>query len=191
MIKDIVLATSNPHKLDEIRAMVKNTDIKFELAPDGFNPVENGKTFEENSYIKASCAAKMCKKHALADDAGLCVDALNGEPGIYSARYAPTQKEKIAKLLNELKNVPNEKRTAHFVCVMTLCAPDGEMLYQTRGEVNGHIVDAPEGVNGFGYDPVFLVDNLNKTMAQMEMSEKNTLSHRAVALSQMVNFLQK
>ncbi len=191
MLKNIVLATSNPHKLDEISDMVKGSEINFEIAPEGFNPVEDGDTFEENSFIKAKCAAQMTGKYALADDAGLCVDALNGQPGIYSARYAPTQKEKIEKLLGELKNVPYEKRTAHFVCVMTLCNPDGELVHQVRGEVYGHIVDVPEGVNGFGYDPVFYIDNLGKTMAQMEMAEKNTLSHRAIALSQMVNFLQK
>ena len=191
MINNIVLATSNPHKLEEISAMLKETDISFEMAPEGFDPIEDGKTFEDNSFIKAKCAALMTGKYALADDAGLCVDALDGKPGIYSARYAPTQKEKIEKLLSELKNIPEEQRTAHFVCVMTLCSPDGSLVFQTRGEVDGHIVGVPKGVNGFGYDPVFFIDNLGKTMAEMDMDEKNTLSHRARALLKMVNFLQK
>jgi len=191
MLKNIILATSNPHKLDEISDMVKNTGICFEIAPEGFNPIENGNTFEENSFIKAKCAALMTGKYALADDAGLCVDALNGKPGIYSARYAPTQKEKIEKLLSELNGLTYDKRTAHFVCAMTLCSPAGEIVCQKRGEIKGHIVEKPKGVNGFGYDPVFFVDELGKTMAEMDMSEKNTLSHRAIALYKMVNFLQK
>ena len=189
-MKNIVLASSNPHKLDEIRLMLNTDKISFELAPPNFNPIENGNTFEDNSFIKAQCASNLTHKYSLADDAGLCVNALNGRPGIYSARYATTQEEKINKLLLELSNIPYEKRTAKFVCVMTLCNPNGELIYQSKGEIEGHIIEAPKGKNGFGYDPIFYIDNIQKTMAEMSMNEKNTLSHRAIALKKIIKFLQ-
>lgn len=181
----IALGTTNPHKLEEINEIIKNaniTDIEFVLVDGDFDPEENGKTFEENSYIKAKEAAKIMGIPALADDTGLCVDALNGRPGLYSARYAPTQQEKINKLLGELNSVSRQNRTAHFACVMTLVSPSGEKLYSNLGKIDGYIEENPVGQYGFGYDPIFFVPELNKTMAEMTMEEKNTLSHRARAL---------
>ena len=188
MIK-IALGTTNPHKLEEINDMLKeinSNDVEFVLVDKNFNPDENGKTFEENSYIKAFEAAKIMGIPALADDTGLCVDALGGRPGLYSARYAPTQKEKISKLLDELKNIPNEKRTAFFVCTMTLVAPSGEKIHTQVGKIDGFITNEPSGEHGFGYDPIFFIPELNKTMADMTLEEKNTLSHRARALKPMI-----
>ena len=188
MIK-IALGTTNPHKLEEINDMLKeinSNDVEFVLVDKNFNPDENGKTFEENSYIKAFEAAKIMGIPALADDTGLCVDALGGRPGLYSARYAPTQKEKISKLLDELKNIPNEKRTAFFVCTMTLVAPSGEKIHTQIGKIDGFITNEPSGEHGFGYDPIFFIPELNKTMADMTLEEKNTLSHRARALKPMI-----
>lgn len=189
-MQEIVIATSNPHKLEEIKLIANANDITFTLAPKEFNPIENGETFEENSFIKANCASKLTNKFSLADDTGLCVDYLNGAPGLHSARYANTQEEKINKLLSELKNVPYDKRNAHFSCVMTLCDEEGKLIYQTTGRVDGHIVETAKGVNGFGYDPIFYIDNLNKTMAEMTIEEKNTLSHRAIALNKMIEFIK-
>lgn len=189
----IALGTSNPHKLEEINDILKHICpdcIEFVLVDGDFDPVENGTTFEENSYIKAREAAKVMKIPALADDTGLCVDALDGRPGLYSARYAPDQKSKIEKLLGELKNIPDKKRTAHFLCTMTLVNPDGEKLHVSKGEINGFIAQEPSGTHGFGYDPLFFIPELNKTMADLTLHEKNTLSHRARALNSMVEWIK-
>lgn len=189
----IALGTSNPHKLEEINDMLHEMhpdSIEFVLVEGNFDPVENGTTFEENSYIKAAEAAKIMGIPALADDTGLCVDALNGRPGLYSARYAPDQKSKIAKLLNEMKDVPEKQRSAHFVCTMTLVAPDGTKLHCQIGRIDGYIDTKPSGEHGFGYDPLFFIPELNKTMADMTMKEKNTLSHRARALKPMVEWIK-
>ena len=189
----IALGTSNPHKLEEINDMLKEIhpdSIEFVLVNDNFNPEENGKTFEENSYIKAAEVAKIMKIPALADDTGLCVDALDGRPGLYSARYAPDQKSKIAKLLEEMKNIPQNKRSAHFICTMTLVAPDGTKLHTQTGKIEGYIDTKPSGEHGFGYDPLFFIPDLNKTMADMTLKEKNTLSHRARALRPMVEWIK-
>ena len=186
------MGTTNPHKLEEINAMLKEIhpdSVEFVLVKGNFDPIENGKTFEENSYIKAAEAAKIMGIPALADDTGLCVDALNGRPGLYSARYAPDQQSKIKKLLGEMENIEKDKRTAHFVCTMTLVAPDGSKLHTSVGKINGNITYAPSGEHGFGYDPLFFIPELNKTMADMTLEEKNTLSHRARALKPMVKWI--
>lgn len=192
MIK-IALGTSNPHKLEEINAMLADIhpdSVEFVLVEGDFDPEENGATFEENSYIKAAEAAKLMGIPALADDTGLCVDALDGRPGLHSARYAPDQKSKIARLLHEMQGVPLEKRDAHFVCTMTLVAPNGEKLHSSVGEIYGKICAEPSGEHGFGYDPIFFIPDLKKTMADMTLEEKNTLSHRARALLPMVEWIK-
>lgn len=192
MIK-IALGTSNPHKLEEINDMIQEIhpdSVEFVLVEGDFDPIENGTTFEENSYIKAAEAAKIMGIPALADDTGLCVDALDGRPGIYSARYAPDQKSKISKLLNEMKDVEQKNRKAHFVCTMTLVAPNGEKLFSNTGRIDGYIDTKPSGEHGFGYDPLFFIPDLNKTMAEMTLKEKNTLSHRARALRPMIEWIK-
>lgn len=187
---EIVLASSNSHKVEEINAIANAYGINFVKVVDGFDPVEDGTTFEVNSEIKAKEASLLMKSYALADDAGLCVDVLDGRPGIYSARYAPTQAEKISKLLGELENIDDEKRTAYFVCAMTLTDKNGNVVHKTKGICNGKIAHKPYGNGGFGYDPVFVVDGLNKTMAEFSLDEKNTLSHRAKALLPMIDWIK-
>ena len=184
----IVFATANPHKLQEVNAICSNADVEFVLPNEGFNPVENGSTFEENSLIKAKEAYRVSKTFCLADDSGLCVEALDGAPGLYSARYAGTQDAKIEKLLKELDGVENRK--AKFVCCMTLLDENGEMIFQTIGECKGSIVKERKGVNGFGYDPIFLVDGYTQTIAELSESEKNKISHRANALNKVMEFLK-
>lgn len=186
----IVLATSNPHKVEEINAITKDFGIEFILPPSGFDPVEDGKTFEENALLKAKEANKLTNMPALADDSGLCVNALNGEPGIHSARYAETPQSRIDKLLGELKDVPLEKRGAKFVCAMVLLDKNGEVLFSDRGECFGKIAFESKGTNGFGYDPIFMVDGTSLTMAELSESEKNKISHRALALKKVTNYLQ-
>lgn len=188
-MKKIVLATSNPHKIEEINAITQNIGIEFILPPAGFDPEENGKTFEENALIKAKEANKLTNMPTLADDSGLCVDALNGAPGIYSARYAESAPKRIEKLLNELKDVPFEKRGAKFVCAMALLDKNGNLLFADRGECQGKIGLSTKGQNGFGYDPVFIIDGKESTMSELSEDEKNTLSHRANALNKVINFL--
>lgn len=187
---EIVLASSNPHKVEEINAIANKHGINFIRVNDGFDPIENGVTFSENSQIKAECASNLMTAYALADDAGLCVDALDGRPGIYSARYAKTQEDKISKLLTELKDVPKEKRNAKFVCAMVLTNSQGVVLHKTEGVCEGSIAFEPYGHGGFGYDPIFLIKGLNKTMAQLSAEEKNSLSHRSKALLPMLEWIK-
>lgn len=184
----LVFATSNPHKLQEIKDIAGDINIEFLLPPNGFDPIENGTTFEENSYIKAKEAAKLSGIVALADDSGLCVEALDGAPGIYSARYADTPQARINKLLNAMNQ--KENRRAKFVCAMTLVSPDGEIIFQTRGECHGNIAYKQAGTNGFGYDPIFLVGNSSTTMAELSETEKNKISHRGQALRNVLKFLK-
>lgn len=184
----IVFATGNTHKLQEINEISKDSGIEFILPSEGFDPIENGTTFEQNSYIKAKEASRLSKNISLADDSGLCVEALNGEPGIYSARYAPTPQERIDKLLSKLTDSGN--RRAKFVCAMTLVNESGNILTQQTGECCGEIAKKQSGTNGFGYDPVFLVDGFGITMADMSEAQKNKISHRSNALRKIITYIQ-
>ena len=185
----IVLASSNKHKVQEINDIVKEKGLALEfiLPPSDFAPEENGTTFEENSYIKAYEAWKLSKNWVLADDSGLCIDALNGKPGIYSARYAETPALRIARVLKELEGTEN--RDAHFTCAMTLINPKGEVAYKTQGICEGSIIKETRGNNGFGYDPIFLIKGDTRTMAELSEKEKNQVSHRSVALNMVLKFL--
>lgn len=185
----IVFATSNPHKLHELNEICADSGIEFVLPSEGFAPIENGSTFEENSLIKAEEAFRVSKTYSLADDSGLCVEALDGAPGLYSARYAGTQDEKIEKLLGELKGFEN--RRAKFVCCVTLLDDKGEMIFQTVGECHGSIVKERKGINGFGYDPIFKADNYDCTIAELSEEEKNKISHRGKALKNFLEFMHK
>ena len=190
---EIIIATQNPHKVEEIKEIAKLfnfTGAEF-LPIDNslnFDPVENGATFEENSYIKAKEANRLTGEYTLADDSGLCVNALDGAPGIHSARYAKTPEKRIEKLLEAIKN--SQDRSAKFVCSMTLINPDGEIVFISRGECLGKIALTRSGVNGFGYDPVFIVDGTEKTMAEMTEDEKNAISHRSLALQKVFDYLK-
>lgn len=185
----IILATSNPHKVEEINAISKDYNVEFVMPPEGFNPVENADTFEKNALLKAQEAYKLTGMPSFGDDSGLCVDALNGGPGIYSARYADTPTARIEKLLKVLKDIPENKRGAKFVCAVAFVGKKGETLFLDRGECYGEIGFESKGKNGFGYDPVFIVEGRNVTMAELPEDIKNTISHRAVALNKFFNFL--
>ena len=187
----IVLASSNKHKVQEINDIVKSLGLSLEfiLPPDNFDPEENGKTFEENSYIKALEAWKLAKTWVLADDSGLCIDFLGGRPGIYSARYAETPALRIQRVLKEMEGVKN--RNAHFTCAMTLINPNGEIAFKTEGICEGTIIEESRGTNGFGYDPIFLVKGDKRTMAELSEDDKNRVSHRSVALRNVLDFLKK
>lgn len=186
----ITVATGNPHKLEEIKEINPYKNIDLRLVDGDFSPVENGKTFADNAFIKAGLASKISSGYSFADDTGLCVDALGGRPGLYTARYAPTQDEKIAKLLSELKDVPFEKRTARFICAMALTDKDGNLIYKTEGIMEGYIAEERCGTGGFGYDPVFYLSEYEMTVAELPDGVKNTVSHRAKALIPMMEFIR-
>ena len=184
----VVLASKNRHKLKEISKITALFDMELVLQSElgvDIDVEENGSTFEENSYIKAEAVMKATGLPALADDSGIAVDALNGEPGIYSARYGfDDSLDDWGRLLLLLKNteaVPDGNRQAQFVCVITMVTPEGEVI-QARGEAHGELLRQAVGENGFGYDPIFYYPPLQKTFAELTDDEKNQVSHRAEAL---------
>ncbi len=193
MNKTIVFATSNQNKIFEAQSKFdfEKINLKIEPVKTPFNPVENGKNFLENAIIKAKEAANIMKKTAFADDSGLCVDYLNGKPGIYSARYAPTQDEKIDRILYELKDCKTiNERTAHFACAVALVDENGKILFSHLAKCEGYITFEKKGEGGFGYDPIFLLKDLNKTFGELSINEKNLYSHRSKALNELIKFLK-
>lgn len=184
----VVLASKNKHKLEEISKITEKFDMELVLESElgvDIDVEETGSTFEENSFLKAEAVMKATGLPALADDSGIAVDALNGEPGIYSARYGFDEslddRGRLNLLLKNTENVPDDKRHAKFVCVITLVTPQGQTI-QARGEVHGMLLRAPAGENGFGYDPIFYYPPFGKSLAQVSPEEKNRVSHRANAL---------
>lgn len=192
----IVAATQNKHKIEEIEAITKPFGMEIisrsEASVPEFEIDEDGDTFEYNSEKKAREIMKVCGKITIADDSGLMVDALNGEPGVYSARFAGEpcdDKKNNQKLLSLLAAVPPEKRTARFVSVITLVYPTGEKIV-ARGECDGHILYEEVGSHGFGYDPLFVPDGFTQTFAQLPAVTKNQISHRGKALEQLRQILE-
>lgn len=184
----VVLASKNPHKLVEIRKITEKFGMELVLESElgvDIEVEETGSTFEENSLLKAEAVMKATGLPALADDSGICVDALGGEPGIYSARYGfdPTLDDfgRLQLLLKNMEAVPDGQRQAQFVCVISFVTPDGQVI-QARGEVHGELLRAPAGTGGFGYDPIFYYPPFGKSLAQVRPEEKNSVSHRANAL---------
>ena len=184
----VVLASKNRHKLVEISKITEKFDMELVLQSDlgvDIDVEETGTTFEENSFIKAEAVMKATGLPALADDSGIAVDALNGEPGIYSARYGFDESlddwGRLELLLKNTEHVPDGQRQAQFVCVITMVTPDGQTI-QARGEIHGELTREPAGENGFGYDPIFYYPPLGKTTAELSPEEKNIVSHRGNAL---------
>ncbi|MCM1507037.1 MAG: RdgB/HAM1 family non-canonical purine NTP pyrophosphatase [Ruminococcus flavefaciens] len=189
MIKKIVMATNNENKLREAREILSPLGIEVvsqKEAGVSIDPEENGITFADNALIKAQAIYDAVKFPVIADDSGLCVDALGGRPGVYSARYAPNE-IKCTKLLDEMKNVPDNERGAYFECCIAFT--DGKNTDFMTGRCYGTITHEERGTNGFGYDPVFEVDG--KTLAEMSADEKNAVSHRGEALKQLYSYLEK
>lgn len=192
----IIAATQNKHKLEEIYAIVKKFGMDLvPMAEAGFDIEidENGTTCEENSLIKAKAITELSGEMAIADDTGLFVDFLGGEPGVKSARYAGEHGDDAAnrkKLLDKLEGLPFEKRTAMFVTVISLVYPDGKTLV-ARGECHGHIAEKEIGDRGFGYDSIFIPKESDKTFAQLSLEFKNSISHRARALEKLQAMLEE
>ena len=184
----VVLASKNPHKLVEISKITEKFGfdlvLQSELGVD-IDVEETGTTFEENSLLKAEAVMKAMGLPALADDSGIAVDALNGEPGIYSARYGFDESlddwGRLLLLLKNTEHVPDGQRQAQFVCVITMVTPEGQVI-QARGEIHGELTREARGENGFGYDPIFYYPPYGMTTAEMSSEDKNEVSHRGNAL---------
>jgi len=198
---EIIVATGNPHKVEEIREILavhgfrvlSLNDVGAEGIPE---PEEDGDTFAHNARIKATQYARAINRMVLADDSGLAVDVLGGAPGVFSARWSGlgvTREERDnannKKLLEELASTPADRRTARFVCAMCLSAADGSVIAETVGEFYGSIGTNARGVNGFGYDPLFVVDANGQTSAELTSQQKNDRSHRGAATRAMAKFL--
>ena len=201
-IKHILIATTNPGKIKELKACLGQVVKWLNLADiDKIIEIEeDGSTFAENSCKKATGYAKATGFWTIADDSGLVIDALNGAPGVKSARFSGDKfkgndrtlidHRNIAKVLELLKNVPKEKRTARFVCSLCLVSPE-KIMVETQGTLEGLITDREIGTNGFGYDPIFFVPHLDKTVAQLTADEKNAISHRGKAIRELKFLLEK
>ncbi len=191
---EIVVATRNPGKLKEIAAILTVDSVRFlslKDFPDIPEIVEDGKTFAENARKKAKTVARLTGRIAVADDSGLTVDALQGRPGIYSSRYAgenASDEDRCRKLLKEMELIPEGKRGGAFVCAAALASPGGEADV-VEANWRGTITFAPRGANGFGYDPVFFIPEVNQTVAELAPAVKNKISHRAQAFEKLKHIL--
>lgn len=190
-MKKVMIATKNPGKAKEFADLFQKYGIRVQSLLDMENSIdveETGTTFAENAILKAETISERSGEAVIADDSGLVIDALDGRPGVYSARYAGLEKNDLAnieKVLKELKGVPLEKRTARFVCVLAVAIP-GEETLTFEGQCSGLITREKSGSNGFGYDPIFYLPEKGQTLAELTKQEKNLISHRAVALNQML-----
>ena len=188
-MKKLVVATGNPGKLGEIQEYLVDLPWQLELKPAKIDVEETGTTFIANARIKAKEVAKALGKWAIADDSGLAVNALNGAPGLYSARYGKTDEDRINRLLKELGDTDN--REAKFICAIAIADPDGKIVLETEGICPGEILYSPSGNGGFGYDPIFYVPSQQQTFAEMSPETKAKISHRGVAFAQLMPQLKK
>lgn len=190
----MLIATTNPGKLEEIRAILEGAPARFlTLAdfPDRTEPEETGLTFADNAVLKARAYAAMSGMWAVAEDSGLEIDALGGEPGIHSARYpGATYADKFAHLYARLERHP-QPWTARFVCALAVSDPAGAILFESRGTIEGEIADAPRGSRGFGYDPIFFYPPYNKTLGEVEGLEKLAVAHRGKAFRAFRNWIER
>jgi len=177
----LVIASGNKGKIREFQGLLSSFPLRVEAQPEGLDVEETGETFQANARIKAQAVARLTGHWALADDSGLSVTALQGAPGVQSARYAPSDPERIAKLLNALSGETN--RSAHFCAALCIADPSGEPLVEVEGRCEGRITTEPRGKAGFGYDPIFEVLGTNRTFAEMDIQEKKRLGHRGRAFA--------
>jgi XTP/dITP diphosphohydrolase len=196
---DLWLATNNPKKRAELERLLAPLGVRLRLPAElaaPFAPVEDQPTFAGNARVKAEALARLAGGHALADDSGLCVDALGGRPGVHSARYGGpglSDRDRLLALLDELRAVPADQRTAHFTCSLCLCGPDGQVLATVEEHCRGTLLAAPTGDGGFGYDPIFVptafAGDPAHTFARLDAATKDRLSHRGQALRRLASML--
>jgi len=189
MKKILYIASRNPGKVEEYKKMLSDVNCRLLVQPDSLEVIEDGETFRENAIKKACEISKETGNFAIADDSGLCIDALNGRPGIYSSRYANNDKDRIKRILNELEGIKNRK--AFFVANICLSAPEGALLKVIEEKCYGNILLKPRGSNGFGYDPIFAEISSNLTFAEMRDDEKDRYSHRGKAIQKLIPELLK
>jgi XTP/dITP diphosphohydrolase len=199
----LIIATNNAGKVAEFRQILAaqgHGDVVVEdlsSFPDAETVAEDGDTFLENAALKAVGYARITGMWALADDSGLCVDALAGKPGIHSARWAEAHgagegdADNSRLLRQQLRDVPEEERTAHFVCALVLADSDGRVVLTSQGRLDGRVINAARGRNGFGYDPIFWLDSMGRTAAQLEPAEKHAISHRGQAMTRMATMMRE
>ncbi|OAS84891.1 MULTISPECIES: XTP/dITP diphosphatase [Metabacillus] len=195
-MKEIIIATKNQGKVKEFEALLAPIGFRVQSLldyPDSIDVEETGKSFEENAILKAEAIAMHYQRMTIADDSGLAIDYLGGKPGIFSARYAGPDKNdqsNINKVLEDLSDVHAlEDRSARFICALAISIP-GEKTKTVVGTCEGYIATEPQGENGFGYDPIFILKNRNQTMANLTKEEKNQISHRAVALKKVIEVIK-
>jgi XTP/dITP diphosphohydrolase len=188
-VTKLVVATGNPGKVKEFQAALAQTQWKLVPKPAEINVEETGNTFAENARLKASQVALATGEWAIADDSGLAVDALNGAPGVYSARLGATDRERIQNLLEQLTH--ESSREAQFVCVIAVASPNGTIALETYGVCPGAILEQPRGSGGFGYDPIFYLPDYQCTFAEMSLTLKQQVSHRGRALAKLLPQLQQ
>lgn len=192
----LLIATTNPGKVKEVRAILKSNYIKISSLLDypeykHIEVSETGKTFYENALIKARAFGRLSGLSTLADDSGLSVAVLNDQPGIYSKRFGKSDEDRIKKLLLALKDVPSNKRQAYFTCALVLYDPSSDKHFASEGIIEGSITVEPKGENGFGYDPVFFCPEIHMTFGESTEEIKNKVSHRAKALEKMKKIIRK
>jgi XTP/dITP diphosphohydrolase len=187
-ITKLVVATGNPGKVTEMQKYLQDFDLELALKPPELEIEETGDTFMANARLKAMETAKAVQEWSIADDSGLMVSALNGEPGIYSARYGNTDAERIKRLLTELSNHRN--REAQFVCAIAIANPQGEIVIETEGICQGEILTEVRGESGFGYDPIFYIPSAQQSFAQMPPELKRQYSHRGAAFANLQPLLK-
>jgi non-canonical purine NTP pyrophosphatase (RdgB/HAM1 family) len=197
---ELLIATTNPGKVREFREMLGHAGVSFSdlSAHPGTAAVEEtGHTFRANACLKAAHYARLFKTYAVADDSGLEVDALGGAPGVHSARWAEMNRagkgdaDNNALLLRQLEDVADERRTARFVCVLALADPDGRILVTARDTVEGRVIREARGANGFGYDPLFFIDEMGRTTAELAAEQKHAISHRGKALRHLRGIMER
>jgi XTP/dITP diphosphohydrolase len=182
--RTLVIASTNKGKVQEFKRLLSNYPLEVIGQPGGLEVEETGKSFIDNARLKAIAAARYTGDIALADDSGLCVKALGGAPGVYSSRYANTDRERIARLLHELRNCSN--RSAFFLAALCLASPSGKVLLEVEGRCDGFIASEPRGNDGFGYDPIFKAKATGLTFSEMGFDQKQKISHRALAFQALI-----
>jgi len=189
MKKILYLASKNLGKISEYKKLLLDVNCQLALQPDSIDVVESGKTFRENAVKKACEVSKKLNNFAIADDSGLCIEALNGSPGIYSSRYANNDRDRIRRVLSELKGIDN--RNAYFVANVCVATPEGEVILDIEEKCFGTILTGTRGTNGFGYDPIFEEFSSRLTFAEMPNDIKDNLSHRGKAIAKLIPELKK
>ena len=188
-MKNLYLASKNKGKIEEYKKLLAGVNCKLLLQPESLEVEEDGLTFRDNAIKKASEVSRKTKNFSIADDSGICIEALGGKPGIYSSRYAENDQKRIERVLRELDGVQN--RSAFFIANICVCAPNGEVIIESEAKCHGNIILKPRGKGGFGYDPIFEESSTRLTFAEMNNENKESLSHRDKALKKIIPDLIK